>query len=233
MINYWESEVYSKHKQLNRYPYGELVSVFFNSLKYLKTGRLRILELGCGAGNNLWFFSELGHLVYGIDGSISAVKHSKKTLSLRGLEAEVCHGYFNKLPHDDDSMDVLIDRESLYCGLVKDIESYLLEVARVLKPGGVFITFRFSDNDPNLKLLNIGDIFGRNIEFNTWIDVDSGPFYKTGVVHFSTAAEMLSQHSFLDIKYFNEHTSKPVANQAQANKSESSYCEYILVGVNK
>ena len=70
MINYWESEVYSKHKQLNRYPYGELVSVFFNSLKYLKTGRLRILELGCGAGNNLWFFSELGHLVYGIDGSI-------------------------------------------------------------------------------------------------------------------------------------------------------------------
>ena len=59
--NSWETSIYSKGKHINSYPYGELVSVFFNSLKYLKTGiktkeEMKILELGCGAGNNLWFF---------------------------------------------------------------------------------------------------------------------------------------------------------------------------------
>jgi ubiquinone/menaquinone biosynthesis C-methylase UbiE len=231
MKNVWEENIYSKNKQLNKYPYGELVSVFYNSLKYIRKSNLKILELGCGAGNNLWFFAELGHKVFGIDGSISAVKHARMTLDSRGVYADVRLGYFDNLPYEDSSMDIVIDRESIYASLIEDINLYLLEVSRVLKPGGIFITFRFSENDPNLKLLLSGKIKGNKIEKNTWSSVSDGPFAETGIVHFSSYEEMLLQHDFLEIKYLNEHNSLPVLN----NYTEVGYpyCEYILMGVKK
>ena len=73
----WE-ENYKRGKAFNKYPYGELVSVFFNSLKYSTTPVENILEVGCGAGNNLWFMGELGFNVYGVDGSETVVKEVKR-----------------------------------------------------------------------------------------------------------------------------------------------------------
>ena len=111
----WE-ENYSKGQALNKYPYGELVSIFFNSLKYATTPVEKILEVGCGAGNNLWFLGELGFNTYGIDGSETVVKKAKDACQLRGVKADIRHGYFNSMPFEDDSMDMVIDRESICCG---------------------------------------------------------------------------------------------------------------------
>jgi ubiquinone/menaquinone biosynthesis C-methylase UbiE len=228
--NSWE-EVRAKGKSLSKYPYGDLVSVFFNSLKYVKHKPNNILEVGCGGGNNLWFIGELGFNVFGIDGSKIAIEAAKKLCNERGVKADIRHAYFSNLPFMDDSMDMVIDRESIYCGTKSDIYKSLHEVARVLKPGGVFITFRFNDKNPTLKLLENGKIFGDKIEVNTYKNISKGTFHERGVVNFASLDEMKSQHDFLDIKFINEHTSKTIEDSQGEN--EFFYSEYILVGVKK
>ena len=120
-LDSWEN-IYEKGQQINRYPYGELVSVFFNSLKYLPASKnlseTKVLEVGCGAGNNLWFFAENDFRVFGIDGSKEAVKIAKEYLKHRGVEGNISHGFFDNLPYEDNSMDIIIDRESLYLSLI-------------------------------------------------------------------------------------------------------------------
>ena len=128
-------------------------------------------------------------------------------------------------------MDVVVDRESIYSNRRKDIKIYLSEVSRVLKKGGVFISFRFSEKDPNLELLETGTILGKKIENNTWKDVESGPFANTGIVHFSNFEEMVLQHQFLEIKCLREHSCLSINN----SYSDIGYpfSEYILMGVKK
>jgi SAM-dependent methyltransferase len=226
----WE-ENYSKGHALNKYPYGEFVSVFFNSLKYAVTPVEKILEVGCGAGNNLWFLGELGFNTYGIDGSETAVKKAKDACQLRGVESDIRHGYFEALPFEDGTMDVVIDRESIYCGTREAIGKSLQEVNRVLKTGGVFITFRFNDKNPTLELLNEGVIFGDRLEEGSYTNISSGTFHGIGVVNFVSLEELKEQHSFLDIKHINEHTNKTVEDYSGENGY--FYSEYILVGIKK
>jgi ubiquinone/menaquinone biosynthesis C-methylase UbiE len=228
----WEENIYAKGLHLNKYPYGELVSTYFNSLKYLQSDGKNLLELGCGAGNNLWFFAEQGWLVHAIDGSESAVSYAKKSQENRGVSADIQQAFFQSLPYADNSMDIIIDRESLYCGTKKDIALALQEVARVLKKGGIFISFRFSENNPSLALLEQGLLAGTEVEKHTWQDVESGTFSATGIVHFSTFDELEESHrAFLDLKFISEHSSRTLKDYT--NENEFFYSEYILVGVGK
>ena len=137
----WEDNIYAKDSHKNKYSYGELVSVFFNSLKCLNTNvntkkETKILELGCGTGNNLWFFAENGFDTYGIDGSQSACNIAKLLCDDRGVNVNIKQAYFDNLPFEDSSIDIIIDRESTCCGTKKDIKNWWNEANRVLKVGG-------------------------------------------------------------------------------------------------
>ena len=220
----WE-ENYSKGQALNKYPYGELVSIFFNSLKYATTPVEKILEVGCGAGNNLWFLGELGFNTYGIDGSETVVKKAKDACQLRGVKADIRHGYFNSMPFEDDSMDMVIDRESICCGTKKIIKESLKEIKRVLKPNGIFITFRFNDGNPTLGLLKSGKLHGDKLEDRTYTNISKGTFHGIGAVNFVTLGEIKEQHDFLDIKFINEHANKTIEDNS--GESNFFYSEYI------
>ena len=135
------------------------------------------------------------------------------------------------MPFEDDSMDMVIDRESIYCGTKEAIVKSLSEVNRVLKTGGVFMTFRFNDKNPTLKLLKDGAILGDELEPGTWTNISKGTFHNLGVVNFTSLEELKSQHDFLDIAYINEHTNKTIENSFGDN--EFFYSEFILVGTKK
>jgi ubiquinone/menaquinone biosynthesis C-methylase UbiE len=209
--------------------------VFFNSLKYLRAGPLfsniKVLEVGCGAGNNLWFLAEAGFRVFGLDGSEAAVKIATETLRSRNLDGSVEHGFFHSLPYETNSMDVVIDRESLYCGTTENIKLYLAEVNRVLRAGGVFISFRFSDQNPICAMLESGAVSGRQLDECTWTDLDFSSFEGTGVVNFLKLEDISTQYSFTEIKSVAEHSN--IFLFGEDDSFENIYSEYIIVGVKK
>ena len=231
----WEKEIYSQGKHINKYPYGELISIFFNSLKYLDTDikteeDTKILELGCGAGNNLWFFAENGFDTYGVDGSQSACDIAKKLCDSRNQKVNIQQAYFDNLPFDDNSMDIIIDRESTYCGTKDDIKSWWREANRVLKKGGVIISFKFSDKNPDLFKINNNELNAIKIETNTFKDIELGTFKDTGIIHFSTYDELFDIFDFCDIKYINQHSAKTIYDRVN---NQYNFDEYIVVGVKK
>ena len=61
MESFWEKTIYASGKQLNLYPYDSVVSFIFRSYPRQKPRhQVHVLEIGCGAGNNLWFISREG-----------------------------------------------------------------------------------------------------------------------------------------------------------------------------
>src|SRR5262245_57036654 len=78
----WENTVYGQGRHLNRYPHHAVVSFVFRQFGQAPDRRsVRICELGCGAGNNVWFAAREGFTVAGIDGSASAIEHARQRLA--------------------------------------------------------------------------------------------------------------------------------------------------------
>ena len=91
-----------------------------------------MLEPGCGRGEFLKNFKEMGLDVIGVDISPEAVNFDND------LNVKICDVEYEPLPFDDNTFNVLYSKsflEHLYYP-----ERYLEEAYRVLKPGGLFIT---------------------------------------------------------------------------------------------
>ena len=71
--NKW-NKIYGDGKQINEFPFSDLISFFYNKFKE-NSSKLNILEVGCGAGNNLEFIAKLGHNVFGIDASEKIIEY--------------------------------------------------------------------------------------------------------------------------------------------------------------
>jgi SAM-dependent methyltransferase len=227
----WEDKIYSKAKHCNKYPYGELVSYVFRSLPLLNKPReeIRVLELGSGAGNNLWFLSEMGFDVYGVDGSSAAVNISRSLLKSRGQKANVSQGDFTNLDYQDGFFDLIIDREATYCGLKSEIQKTWCEANRVLRPGGVVISFMFSDSNPWLDYAKQNPDIVECLEENTCTGFDRGTFLDAGKSHFSTRKDLENFFDFLEIKSLSEVTNKVILGDNESG----AYSEFIILGVKK
>lgn len=231
----WEDKIYSRKAQINRYPYGDLVPTLFHGLKYLQTGapsrdKTKILEIGCGAGNNLWFFCLEGFDVFGVDGSDSACKIAREQLSGRGFKPVIQQAEFCNLPFEDSSLDIIVDREATYCGTLEDIKSTWAEANRVLKKGGLVISFFFSDDHPDCVEANKNPDFASKIEPNTFTEFKDGTFKDTGITHFASREELDDIFDFLEIKFINKHCTQTVYDSCNY---QYHYSEWIVVGVKK
>lgn len=139
--NVWEENIYSKGKQINLYPYDILVSIIANkffSIPYAQRKKIKVLDLGCGAGNNVKFLAENGFDVFGYDGSVSAINICKDRFSKWGLHGHFQQGDFLKLPYRNNYFDIIVDRESIYANRLGDIKLIIAEVFRTLKRGGLY-----------------------------------------------------------------------------------------------
>jgi SAM-dependent methyltransferase len=134
----WE-EIYRNGHQLNLYPESSVVSfVFRNYKRAVPRKETRILEIGCGAGNNLWFAAREGFSVAGIDGSESAINFARQRFAEEGLEADLRVGDFTDLPFPDGYFDMAINRAAVTQTGLKNGRRAVSEVCRTLQPGGLF-----------------------------------------------------------------------------------------------
>ena len=75
---FWEKEIYGKGHLFALYPFDIVVSSVCRwRPRYKQVGETDIIEVGCGAENNIWFAAREGFRVSGIDVSGLAVKYAK------------------------------------------------------------------------------------------------------------------------------------------------------------
>jgi ubiquinone/menaquinone biosynthesis C-methylase UbiE len=98
------------------YPNEELLrflgGAFFGITKY-KRRKIRILELGCGSGANLWMIAKEGFSAHGIDFSKAGIHLCSKMLKKWKVKAEVKFGDMRNIPFRDNYFDVVIDIVSM------------------------------------------------------------------------------------------------------------------------
>ena len=102
--NQW-NESYGNGKQLNEFPFMDFVSFYFNNFKN-STTKLNILEVGCGAGNNLEFLAQKGHNVYGLDASEKVIEHAKQKFSKKNISGNFIVSEFTDLPYEENFFDL-------------------------------------------------------------------------------------------------------------------------------
>lgn len=134
----WENVF--KAQEWGKYPPECLIRFvagnFYSNDRHL----VKILEIGCGTGTNLWYMAREGFEVYGIEGSKTAVERAKKRIEGEGLHANIIHGDIVSLPFQEEYFDAVIDGDCLYCNSAEDTNIILSEVKRVLKKDGLFFS---------------------------------------------------------------------------------------------
>jgi len=219
----WEKNIYSKGKQLNLYPFDLLVSITarkFFVIPKEKRGEIKVLDLGCGGGNNAKFLAESGFEVYGIDGSETSIKICKKRFKEWGLKGRFICGDFSNLPFEDNFFDFVIDRESIYANSLGDIKKIIKDVHKKLKPSGYFFSFIYSNFDPDTNS-------GKMIEKNTYSNFsENSSFYKTNVAHFTDLDEISDLYANFLIENVMRHSLAEVFNKG---KRFMEFDEYIII----
>jgi len=218
----WESKVYSKGRQFNSYPFDILVSIVAKKFFHLspeERKKVRVLDLGCGAGNNAKFFGENGFSVFGIDGSKTAIDACKKRFRQWELKGNFILGDFLELPFENNFFDLVTDRESLYANKPGDIKEIIGQVFKKLKPGGYFVSFMFNNFHPEKKL-------GVKTEKNTYDNFSKGSFVGTGRVHLADLREISAWFSEFKIENIARHSLLEVYNKP---KRSMGFDEYIII----
>lgn len=122
--------VYSEeNRAYTEYP-QKLAQYLFDSSKMNKNDSM--LEIGCGRGEMLRNFKNLGLKVQGIDLSLEAPKfHDDIEIKVGDVENE-------PLPYADNTFDIVYSKSVLEHFYYP--ERYIKEAYRVLKPNGIIIT---------------------------------------------------------------------------------------------
>ena len=111
----------------------------------------RVLDAGCGTGENALFFAAQGCQVTGIDFIEEAIRRARRKAQERGLSATFLVKDALTLKDWSERFDNILD-----CGLFhvfsdEDQKRYVEGLAMVLKPGGRLFLECFSDEEPGTQ----------------------------------------------------------------------------------
>ena len=178
----WE-QIFSS-REWGKYPPEHLVRfVARNFYRVPDRNEIRLLEVGCGPGANVWFMTREGFNVSGIDGSATAIKQASERLSGEGLKADLRVGDYSTIPWPDSSFDGVVENVSLYCNRWNAVKRALGEVRRVLKPGVPFLSSFFTDRTWGYGL-------GTMVEPDGFTDITEGPLAGAGFQLFLNHARL-------------------------------------------
>ncbi len=120
-----------------------------------------ILEVGSGRGGGASYITRYyePNSYVGLDLSKKLIRFCNKNYNLPGLS--FIHGNAEKLPFDDMSFDAIVNIES--SGSYSNMDKFLSEVYRVLRPGGYLLLADFRTIQGNELLRNQFKAAGLNI----------------------------------------------------------------------
>ncbi|UJF25329.1 class I SAM-dependent methyltransferase [Suttonella sp. R2A3] len=115
----WE-EIFANN-EWGKYPALSVIKFIARSFyKVPNRKEIKILEIGSGTGANLWFCAREGFSVIALEGSQSAINTMKKRFEEERIDSNVlkysCGDYYKTLDEiENNSLNAIIDMESLYC----------------------------------------------------------------------------------------------------------------------
>jgi len=196
-------------KPWGKYPSEELIRfIAKNFYSSRNRKKIKILELGCGTGSNLWYLSREGFSIYGIDGSKIAVEKSVERINreVPSWSGSIKIGDFSKkLAFDDETFDAVIDVQAISCNdLTSSLQIYK-ECKRVLKKDGLIFTKMFSsvclDSSTSLFIAPKDGIFSNmgKIRFTSMKDAKTlMEVYETLSIESLTRARFHPNHELVE-----------------------------------
>jgi ubiquinone/menaquinone biosynthesis C-methylase UbiE len=155
------------------YPSPELVGYILGA----RLGaRARVLDVGCGSGQDAVFLASQNFEVHGLDFSAEALKHAEDRARERGVAVSWHHGSVLITPFDPGYFDLITDRGCFHHIGGPSRQKYSAEMARILKPGGVLLLRGCRRPEPPFYPVNsetIAETFDKRL-FEIGPDV---PFY--------------------------------------------------------
>lgn len=143
--NIWDSQ----HEKYAQTDWIDKPSLFaeFSVTYFPKEGK--ILELGCGQGQDTRFFAEHGYSLVALDSSQKGIEYAQeKTPEVLKSTIEYHVADIAKpLDFGDDTFDVVYSHLAIHYFSTEETERLFAEIYRVLTPGGILAFFVNSTSD--------------------------------------------------------------------------------------
>lgn len=139
-MNYGFDDFNSELKPLNLSPEDEKNRYYIQLYQYVSNATnlegKKVLEVGCGRGAGAFFLAKTfsPQEMIGVDLASENITLANKLYQLPNLS--YLQGDSENLPFPDNTFDVIINVESSHC--YGSMTKFMQEVARVLKPHGIF-----------------------------------------------------------------------------------------------
>jgi ubiquinone/menaquinone biosynthesis C-methylase UbiE len=108
----------------------------------------RVLDVGCGTGENALYLAENGLSVIGVDLSSRAIAAARAKADQRKLKVDFVTGNALSLDFKDAFFNNIIDSGLFHTFNDTDRPAYAREMARVLAPRGKYLMLCFSEKEP-------------------------------------------------------------------------------------
>lgn len=180
----WE-EMFRK-RDWGRYPNEELVRFAARSFAAAPDrSKVKMLEIGCAAANNIWFLAREGFSAYGIDGSAAVIDRGRERLAKEGVKAELKVADATRIAEafPAATFDAVVDVGCLQCNKLADVRDIVRQMAVLAKPGGRLFSLVASDD-------SIGNGRGEFVEPGTFRNITVGPTVGAGLNHFFSLDEI-------------------------------------------
>ena len=138
----YKCEDWQRHYEENDlgWDLGQVAPPFVKLWQEEKLPLGKVLVPGCGRGHEVVFLAENGFDVTAIDFSSGAVTYLKNALKKRNLEGRILHQDFFRLDESHEGVYDLVLEQTFFCAISpKQRRDYVLNVSRILKPGGILV----------------------------------------------------------------------------------------------
>src|SRR5574344_1708049 len=148
-LEIWEKVF--QEKEWGKYPSVPVIRfIARNFYKVPNRKDIKILEIGSGTGANLWFCAREGFSVIGLEGSKTAndkmlERFKKENLSSHILKTKIGDYLYTLDEIDDNSIDAIIDSESLCCNSFERTKEIISKCLKKLKVGSVMMSLTFAE----------------------------------------------------------------------------------------
>lgn len=159
----WEAHhaEHARSRPTPRWPNETLVKLLFGSYlaKPVQVNKdWRILDIGCGYGNNLLPFLHAGCACHAVEVTDGMAETTRRMLADSGWNVPVGTGDNRHLPYPDNHFDMLLSVNTLHYETSEDeIDTALTEYSRVLKPKGALFV---STVGPNHEIYEDSEVVG-------------------------------------------------------------------------